>query len=184
MRVFRPSVVALATLGMLIFSANQAYAGQHMNVIGPNGVSPWIYTEGWQVVNGYGTGLHTDQYGDYYALDLVPTSGSACNRPIYPLFNNMRVDYVDSATWGRIDLTVTIGGIQYKTKYLHLSSINVGVGATVGTANVIGYTGSKQTGSCHLHMNVQQLSGGLWYGIQPKFCSTVFSYVGQIWPGC
>jgi murein DD-endopeptidase MepM/ murein hydrolase activator NlpD len=182
--MFRPSVVAIATLGMLIFSTNQAFAGPHLNEFGPNGVSPWVYYESWTVTNGYGTGLHTDQYTDYYALDLVPGSGSACGKPVYPLFNGMTVNYVDSATWGRIDLTVTIGGVQYKTKYLHLSSITKGVGSVVGPNDVIGYTGNKQTGGCHLHMNVQKLSGGVWYGIKPKFCNTVFSYVGQSWPGC
>lgn len=171
-------------LAFLVFPADQASAGQHVNEPAPNGVSPWAYNESWRLDGSwYGEGLHTDQYNDYYALDF---GAGLCNKPLYPMYNNMTVVYKDATTWGRLDLEVTINGVKYKTKYLHMSSISVNVGAVVGTNTVVGYSGAKQTGTCHLHLNAQKLkSDGLWWGVPPTFCGRQYPHDHTTyWPGC
>lgn len=180
--ISRVAAVA-AMLAILIFPTTWALAGQHVNEPAPNGVSPWIYSEAWVLYGSwYGEGLHVDTYNDYYALDF----GNQCNKPMYAMYNNMTVNYVDSATWGRLDLTVNINGVNYKTKYLHLSSITKGVGTIVGTNTIVGYTGSKQTTSCHIHLNTQKLkSDGLWWGIPPTFCGRNYPHDHvTAWSGC
>ena len=184
MKTLRPLVVLVALLGLLTYPANRALAGQHVWEPAPNGVSPWYYAESWKLDGSwYDEGEHKDVYNDYYALDF---GVGLCGKPLYPMYENMRVVYVDAATWGRIDMEVTIGGVRYKTKYLHLSSITVGVGSIVGTSTVIGYTGAKQTGSCHLHLNTQKLKGdGLWWGIPPTFCGRNYPHDHvTAWRGC
>lgn len=184
MKKFRPFAAIVAMLGFLIFPANWAMAGQHVWEPAPNGVSPWTYYESWKLDGSwYGEGLHIDDYNDYYALDF---GVGLCGKPLYPMYNNMTVVYVDPGTWGRIDMEVTINGVRYKTKYLHLSSITVGVGSIVGTNTVIGYTGSRQTSVCHLHMNIQKLkSDGQWWGIPPTFCGRNYPHDhATAWRGC
>jgi hypothetical protein len=65
MRRIRPLVVLIVLMGVLIFPANQALAGQHLNTVAPNGLSPWYYTETWRVTGGYNAGMHSDTYNDY-----------------------------------------------------------------------------------------------------------------------
>lgn len=177
-------VALVAMLGFLMFPASRAMAGPHVWEPAPNGASPWLYSESWKLDGSwYGEGLHVDGYNDYYALDF---GAGLCGKPLYPLYNNMKVVYVDSATWGRIDMEVTISGVKYKSKYLHLSRITVGVGSIVGTNTIIGYTGSKQTGTCHLHMSIQKLKGdGQWWGIPPTFCGRNYPHDHvTAWRGC
>lgn len=80
MKSFRPLVVLIALLGVLLFPSNQAMAGQHVREPAPNGVSPWLYSESWRL-NGswYGEGMHVDLYTDYYALDF---GVGLCNKPM------------------------------------------------------------------------------------------------------
>lgn len=184
MSKIRVIVAFVAMLGMMMFPSNRVMAGQHVNEPAPNGVSPWYYAESWKLDGSwYDEGLHKDTYNDFYALDF---GLNLCNKPLYPMYNNMKVVYVDSGTWGRIDMEVNIGGVNYKTKYLHLNSITVGVGSIVGTNTIIGYTGNKQTSNCHLHLNTQKLkSDGLWWGIPPTFCGRNYPHDHlTAWPGC
>lgn len=181
----------MLALGSLTLSTSPAGAHQSSSPA-PNGASPWHYSESWAMTgNYYNEGLHVDyangiHYNDANAVDwAVP--GDGCGKRLYPLYNGMRV----TATGGynnMVEMQTTIGGAQYRVRYLHLSRVNVGNGANVGTNTIVGYSGNTGNSvGCHLHLSVHRLNtgSGWWESVPPQFCGRTYPHDHTTrWKGC
>jgi hypothetical protein len=191
------SVSTSALVMMLVASLSWVFgvspAQAHtLNELAPSGVSPWLYSQSW-ALTGYGYNTlptHVDWYdgnhlSDNYALDMTPTGGlSTCNQPIYPIWNNMTVYAISSGTGGMY-LRKTINGYVYELKLLHMKNLRYGVGATVGTSNVVGYSYNTGTNSgCHLHVAVHKILSGTRYAVRPVFCGREVTVRNYGYKGC
>ncbi len=185
-------VGVFVVLFMCLTLAPQA-AAHSSSTPSPNGstsASPWHYSESWTITGSwYGEGLHVDyyngsHYSDYYALDFA-LKGSPCYKRLYPIWDGMTVATVDH-TIGRLTMTKYINGVQWRLKYMHMDSINVSVGQTVGTTTIVGYTGNKgQSSGCHLHISTQHWSGSNWVSHPPAFCGRTYPHDHTTaWKGC
>lgn len=130
----------------------------------PNGRSPFYAPYSFRLSgNHYGEGTHVDYLGgthnnDHYAVDLVPVvEGSACNRYLYPIWDNLRVTGVD-----RTNGTLTMegapipGGRVHQLQYRHMEEIRVAVGDSVGKKTWVGRVGSRgKSSGCHLHLSTR-----------------------------
>lgn len=184
-------LAALLVVVSLFFAGTPAAAHQN-GTPAPNGASPWHYSESWAITGSYyGEGFHVDyangaHYNDFYATDwAIP--GDGCGKRLYALYDGMTV----TATGGfnnQVEMQKTINGVRYRVRYLHLSRVSVGNGATVGTNTIVGYSG--QTGNaygCHLHLSVHRLnmSSGTWESIPPQFCGRTYPHDHVTrWKGC
>ncbi|HSH62429.1 MAG TPA: M23 family metallopeptidase [Acidimicrobiales bacterium] len=158
--------------------ANPAVAHQDYSAA-PNGYSPWYYQESYQISgNWYNEGTHKDyvngvHYNDYHAIDF----GMPCGRRLYAMYDGMTVKYANHND-GTLEMHKNIGGRTFSVMYRHMDQINVGVGASVGSNTMVGYSGTKgySTG-CHLHLSVRVLGpDGKWYSIQPQFCGRTYPH--------
>ncbi|MCZ2526198.1 peptidoglycan DD-metalloendopeptidase family protein [Streptomyces sp. HB2AG] len=180
---------ALAGLVMCVVMGSPA-AAHSSSTPSPNGVSPWHYSESWTLIGSwYGEGLHVDyhngeHYSDYYGLDFG-LKGSPCYKRLYPIWDGMTVATVDR-TIGRLTMTKYVNGVKWRIKYMHMDSINVNVGQTVGTTTLVGYTGNKgQSSGCHLHISTQHWSGSTWVSHPPSFCGRTYPHDHTTaWKGC
>jgi hypothetical protein len=162
-----------------------------LNEKAPSGASPWLYTQSWALTGyGYNTApTHVDTYegnhlADNYALDMTPTGGVSCTRqPIYPIWNDMKVYAISSATGGMY-LRKTINGSIYEFKLLHMTGLRYGVGAVVDTTNIVGYAYNTGTTSCHLHVAVHKIISGTRYAVRPVFCGNEVTVRNVGYPGC
>ncbi len=130
----------------------------------PNGRSPFYAPYSFKLSGyHYGEGTHVDESGgrhvnDHYAVDLVPVvDGSACNRYLYPIWDNLRVTGVD-----KVNGTLTMegapvpGGRVHQLQYRHMEEIRVEVGDPVGKSTWVGRVGSRGNSSgCHLHLSTR-----------------------------
>lgn len=196
------SVSTSALVMMLVASLSWALgaspAQAHtLNQLAPSGVSPWLYSQSW-ALTGYGYNTpptHVDYWtdpstnttyhlADNYALDMTPTGGlSACDRPIYPIWNNMKV-YSISKNTGGMYLRKTINGYVYELKLLHMRNLRYAVGATVGTSNIVGYSYKTGATSCHLHVAVHKILSGTRYAVRPVFCGREVTVRNYGYKGC
>jgi murein DD-endopeptidase MepM/ murein hydrolase activator NlpD len=149
----------------------------------PNGFSPWHYSESWAITGSwYNEGLHVDYYGgvhynDPYAIDFA-VPGDGCNKRLYALYDGMTVTAVDAGA-GLLEMRKTIGGQQYRVRYRHMNSIIPGVGATVHSTTLVGYSGNRGVSSgCHLHLSVHRFDAGSgwWRSIPPQFCGRTYPH--------
>lgn len=177
----RTSFLLSAVVLVAVALAPSPAAAHNLSTASPNGVSPWLYSQSWRMAGSwYGEGLHVDMYGtshynDYYALDFS-LPNAPCNQRLYPIWDGMKVDTVDRSI-GRLTMTKSINGITYRTKYMHMSSINYNPGAIVNTTTIVGYTGNLgQSSGCHLHISTHRWYNGTWYSIPPKFCGRTYPH--------
>jgi|SRR6476660_10181632 len=188
----RVSALVMALVASLswVFGASPAQA-HTLNELAPSGVSPWLYSQSWALTGyGYNTApTHVDWYNgdhlsDNYALDMTPTGGlSACGQRVYPMWDGMTVYAISSGTGGMY-LRKTINGQLYELKLLHMKSLQYGVGATVGTNNIVGYTSNTGTSSCHLHVAVHKIVSGTRYAVRPVFCGREVTVRNVGYKGC
>lgn len=182
-QVWRAVTIILTIL--LIASSSVSVSAHQDSSPSPNGASPWHYSESWLLTGWYGEGLHQDWYGsshynEYYALDF----GLPCGTRLYPLWDGMKVTRVDGHI---LEMTKTINGTLYRLRYMHLNQINVGIGAIVNTATVVGYSGNQgQSTGCHLHISTHRYNNDGWYySIPPTFCGRTYPHDHATrWKGC
>lgn len=192
----RQRTAVLATVVALIAAVATTFAGSAahahtLNELAPSGASPWLYSQSWALTGyGYNTApTHVDYYNgdhlaDNYALDMTPTGGlSYCGQNVYPIWDNMTVYAISSGT-GSMYLRKTINGSLYELKLTHMKSLRYGVGATVGTQNVVGYSSNTGTTSCHLHVAVHKIIGGTRYAVRPVFCGREITVRNTGYKGC
>ncbi len=168
-------------------SPSQAY---YINELAPSMISPWYYSQSW-ALTGYGyltAPTHVGYWNGYlisdeYAVDMTPVGLGACGQPIYPGWDGMTVYSISSGTGG-VYLRKTINGQLYEEKLLHMTGIRVGVGQTVGTNTVVGYSGATGTGSCHLHLAMHKIVNGTRYAVRPVVCGREITQRGVGYRGC
>lgn len=186
-------VVAVVALVVGVVVSSSGPAGAHQSpTAAPNGASPWHYSESWAITGSYyNEGFHVDyangvHYNDAYAMDwAIP--GDGCGKRLYALYDGMRV----TATGGSnnmVEMQKSINGSAYRVRFLHLSRVNIGAGATVGTSTIVGYSGNtgNSTG-CHLHLSVHRLNtgSGWWESVPPRFCGRTYPHDHVTrWKGC
>lgn len=181
------AVAALAAGVVLSAGGAQAHV---INELAPSGASPWLYSESWKLTGyGYNTApTHVDVYNGYhisdqYALDMTPSGLSAEGRNVYPMWDGMTVYAISSGTGGMY-LRKTINGAVYEQKVLHMKNLRYGVGATVGTMNVIGYTSNTGTSSSHLHLAIHKIVNGTRYAVRPVVCGKEITSRTLTYKGC
>jgi murein DD-endopeptidase MepM/ murein hydrolase activator NlpD len=115
-----------------------------------------------QPVNGPVTssfGYRTHPIYHYWGLHDGDDFGAGCGAPLFAAGGGKVLTEYYSSVWGnRLYLNVgMVNGNFITVIYNHLSSYNVGVGATVGRGDVVGYVGTTgwSTG-CHLHFTVME----------------------------
>jgi hypothetical protein len=191
------ALVMMLVAGLVaLFGATPAQA-HTLNELAPSGASPWLYSQSW-ALTGYGYNTpptHVDYWtdpsngvtyhlADNYALDMTPTGGlSSCGQPVYPIWDNMTVYAISSGTGGMY-LRKTINGYVYELKLLHMKNLRYGVGATVGTQNIVGYSSNTGTSSCHLHVAVHKILSGTRYAVRPVFCGREVTVRNTGYKGC
>jgi murein DD-endopeptidase MepM/ murein hydrolase activator NlpD len=95
----------------------------------------------------------------YWGLHDGDDFGAPCGAPLFAAGGGKVLTEYYSSVWGnRLYLNVgMVNGNFITVIYNHLSRYNVGVGATVGRGDVVGYVGTTgwSTG-CHLHFTVME----------------------------
>jgi murein DD-endopeptidase MepM/ murein hydrolase activator NlpD len=95
----------------------------------------------------------------YWGLHDGDDFGAGCGAPLFAADGGKVLTEYYSSVWGnRLYLNVgMVNGNFITVIYNHLSRYNVGVGATVGRGDVVGYVGTTgwSTG-CHLHFTVME----------------------------
>ena len=104
-------------------------------------------------------GYRTHPIYHYWGLHDGVDFGAGCGAPLYAAHGGKVLSEYYSSVWGnRLYLNVgMVNGNFITVIYNHLSRYNVGVGATVGRGDVVGYVGTTgwSTG-CHLHFTVME----------------------------
>jgi murein DD-endopeptidase MepM/ murein hydrolase activator NlpD len=107
------------------------------------------------VTSSFGYRVHPIYH--YWGLHDGDDFGASCGAPLFAAGGGKVLTEYYSSVWGnRLYLNIgLVNGNFITVIYNHLSSYNVGVGATVGRGDVVGYVGTTgwSTG-CHLHFTV------------------------------
>jgi murein DD-endopeptidase MepM/ murein hydrolase activator NlpD len=104
-------------------------------------------------------GFRTHPIYGYYSLHDGTDFGAPCGAPLFAARGGKVLTEYYSSVWGnRLYLNIgLVNGNFITVIYNHLSTFNVGVGATVERGDVVGYVGTTgwSTG-CHLHFTVME----------------------------
>lgn len=107
----------------------------------------------------YGDNMHVGN--DYYATDWNITGKNDCGQPVFPIASGTVVAVQRLTTGYGYNVVVDHAG-RIRTRYAHLSQINVVNGAAVTIYTQIGTVGSTGTTACHLHMSFLVKIDGIW----------------------
>jgi hypothetical protein len=122
----------------------------------------------------FGNFYHGNCNRDYYAIDYNLYSSSSCGSALNDTGQRVYAAAAGTATvgsdptgYGNYVLVSHSNG--YRTRYAHLSSVNVVNGQAVGTQTIVGFVGDSGSaaGAPHLHFSYQTLSGG----VLSSFCN-------------
>lgn len=152
-------ILLTIAVGLCMFSSDTTFAATIDSMR-----MPFSSHEQWKVVNGYNAGAchykPSSCGGDqYYALDLVPTSGNAGGRYIYaPVAGTVSsVFYIGTGKGYGVKIATSDG---YTVHLYHLMNMMVAKGSTVSKGTPVAQVYNAYSGSInHLHIQVTNSSG-------------------------
>lgn len=139
----------------------------------PRGRSPFYSPYQWRNTGSwFGQGTHVDYTSTgvhnnaHYAVDLTTVGAPAlCDRNLYPIWDNLRVTYMNRTTGWLIMEGNPTGSGTYRLQYRHMNiRLSLNQGDSVPKSTAVGTVGQRgNTDNCHLHMETHAKYGATDY---------------------